>query len=249
MKKQAMEQYTYDILYQIEETHWWFVGRRHIILEQIGRFYHDQTGLDLLDIGCGTGIFMSSLKQYGHVIGLDLSPDALSFCKQRDSLCLVRGNGFSLPFTEKSFDFVTANDLLEHLDDDITSLREWLRVLKQGGRAFVFVPAYQFLWSLQDKISYHKRRYTLKQLSERIERAGFVLEWISYANMLLFPIIFAGRQALKLLQLVKDVKTENTLHPRWTNGLLTRIFCTEAFLLRRVRFPFGVSIMAVCRKP
>jgi ubiquinone/menaquinone biosynthesis C-methylase UbiE len=244
-----MEQYMYDVLYQIEETHWWYVGRRSLILDQIARFCQEQKELRLLDIGCGAGIFMKYLEQYGEVIGLDSSSDALHFCRQRNFSQLVRGEGLSLPFSENTFDILTANDLLEHLEDDTASLREFLRVLKSGGRLFLFVPAYQFLWSLQDEISHHKRRYTTRQLSRIIDAAGFKLESITYANTLLFPIIFAGRQVLKVLKHFKDIRTENDLHPGWANKLLANIFCLEVPILRRMRLPFGVSIIAVCQKP
>lgn len=243
-----MEQYTYEILYQVEENHWWFVGRRNVILDQIACFYQGQKNLRLLDIGCGTGIFVKSLSQYGEAIGLDISSDGLHFCQQRKIFQLVQGDGFSLPFSSDTFDILTANDLLEHIDDDTASLQEFLRVLKPGGRLFIFVPAFQFLWSLQDDISHHKRRYTSRQLSKTIEAAGFKLERITYANMLLFPVILAGRQALKVLRQFKEIKTENDLHPGWVNPFLTKIFCSELFLLRRMNFPFGVSLIAVCQK-
>ncbi len=244
-----MEQYTYDILYQVEETHWWYVGRRNVILDQIARFYQGHKKLRLLDIGCGAGIFMKYLEPYGEVIGLDISSDALRFCQQRDFSHLIRGEGGALPFFENTFDILTANDLLEHLDNDIAGLQEFRRVLKSDGRLFLFVPAYQFLWSLQDEISHHKRRYTRRQLSCIINAAGFKLERITYANTLLFSVIFVGRQVLKILRHIKDIKTENNLHPGWSNKLLTSIFCLEIPILRRMRLPFGVSIIAVCQKP
>jgi hypothetical protein len=113
----------------------------------------------------------------------------------------------------------------------------------------VFVPAFQFLWSLQDEISFHKRRYTASQLLSVMEEAGFVVERLTYANTLLFPVVWAGRQILKILRRVKNVDTENTLHPSWANPILTHIFRLEVPLLRYLRFPFGVSLLAVCRRP
>jgi SAM-dependent methyltransferase len=244
-----MERFMYDMLYRIEETHWWYVGRRRLLLDQIVACYSGQRHLRVLDIGCGTGIFMRSLQSYGTVFGLDLAADALRFCQQRQLVQLVQGDGASLPFYANTFDLVTANDLLEHLDDDRASLQEFRRVLKPGGRAVIFVPAYQFLWSLQDEISHHKRRYTLPQLSGIVQEAGLTPEKITCANMLLFPLIFTGRQVLKVLRRFLPIRSENDVHPRWTNALLMTIFGCEVPLLRHNRFPFGVSLLAVCRKP
>ena len=239
----------YDVLYQIEETHRWYVGRRNVILDQIARFYQGHKELRLLDIGCGAGIFMRYLELYGEVTGVDISSNALHFCQQRNFSQLIQGDGLFLPFSENIFDILTANDLLEHLENDEAGLCEFLRVLKSGGRLFLFVPAYQFLWSLQDEISHHKRRYTSRQLSCIIDGAGFKLERITYTNTLLFPVILAGRQVLKILKYIKDIKTENDLHPGWANKFLADIFCLEVPILRRTRLPFGVSIIAVCQKP
>jgi SAM-dependent methyltransferase len=244
-----MEHYTYHILYEVEESHWWFVGRRSLILDQIARYYEGQKNLLMLDIGCGCGIFMKHLTRYGEVVGVDRSAEALHFCQQRGISYLLQGDAATLPFSPNTFDLLTANDLLEHLDDDITSLRGFFALLKPGGRLFVFVPAYQFLWSLQDEISHHKRRYTKRQITQVITSAGFIPEYMTYANTFLFPVVLVGRQVLKILRHFRDVETENKLHPRWSNALLMRIFCLERPLLRRLSLPFGVSLLAVCRKP
>lgn len=243
-----MEPYTYEILYRTEESHWWFVGRRRLILDQIARFCEGRHDLRSLDLGCGTGIFLESLARHGEAIGLDFSDDALAFCRERGLRRLVRADGTAMPFSDASFDLVTANDLVEHLEDDAAAVREFHRVLKPGGRAVIFVPAFTFLWSLQDEISHHRRRYTVPRLASVIEAAGLELERITYANMLLFPVIYAGRQALKALRRFKEVRTENDLHPGWSNGILRTIFGWEVPLLRRMNLPFGVSILAVCRK-
>jgi SAM-dependent methyltransferase len=243
-----MERYAYELMHQVEATHWWFVGRRTLILDQVAQRYRGQANLRLLDVGCGTGIFADSLNPYGQVTGLDLSPEALKFCRRRGSADFVQGDAVAIPFRDNTFDVITANDLVEHLEDDLGGLREFGRVLKPRGRAFIFVPAYQFLWSLQDEISHHKRRYTAGELTRVIGRSGLCVDRITYANTLLFPVVWGGRQALKVVRRFKPVQTENDLHPQAANGVLAAIFKCEAPLLRRVRFPFGVSILAVCQK-
>ncbi|HEY3174662.1 MAG TPA: class I SAM-dependent methyltransferase [Candidatus Polarisedimenticolia bacterium] len=243
-----MERYTYEILYRTEESHWWFAGRRRLILDQIARCCEGRRDLRSLDLGCGTGIFLESLARYGEPVGLDVSEDALAFCRERRLTRLVRADGSLIPFADESFDLLTANDLIEHLEDDAAALSEFRRVLKPGGRAIVFVPAFGFLWSLQDEISHHRRRYTVPRLARAIGEAGLEVERITYANTLLFPVIFAGRQALKVMRRFREVRTENDLHPGWSNGILKTIFGWEAPLLRRMDLPFGVSILAVCRK-
>jgi len=245
-----MEQQLYENTYRSEQSHWWFVGRRALVFDQLAQAYTGRTDLRILDVGCGTGLNMKYLAQYGAVTGVDLSSTALQFSRQRGETRLIKAPIEHLPFAENTFDLVTALDIIEHLDDDWAALREIARVLKPGGRAVVLVPAYMFLWSLQDEISSHRRRYVLKQLRAVVAASGLTVERATYANTLLFPVIYAGRMVLKVQRRMNPrIENENGLHPGWSNGLLTNIFKAEAPLLRRVNAPFGVSILALAKKP
>lgn len=244
-----MEQQLYENTYRSEQSHWWFVGRRTLIFDQIDRAYHDRTDLQILDVGCGTGLNMKYLARYGQVTGADLSSTALNFCRVRGHTRLIKSPIERLPFSDNTFDLVTALDIIEHLDDDLAGLKEIQRVLKPGGRVFILVPAYKFLWSLQDEISSHRRRYITRQLRAVIMGSGLRVERMTYANTLLFPVVFGGRIALKVRRRYDtSIENENGLHPGWSNEILKTIFQAEAPLLRHVNAPFGVSILAVGEK-
>lgn len=244
-----MEYQLYENTYRSEQSHWWFVGRRTLLLDQLEQMYGGRDDLRILDVGCGTGLNMHYLSKYGEVTGADASPAGLSFARERGHQSLVMAPIEHLPFEDNTFDLVTALDVMEHLDDDLAGFREIERVLKPGGRALVLVPAYMFLWSLQDEVSHHRRRYVARRLREVIERSGLQVQRITYANTFLFPIIFIGRLTLKVVRRYKpEIENENALHPGWSNGLLRTIFQAEAPLLRRVNAPFGVSIMAIASK-
>lgn len=244
-----MENQLYENTYRSEQSHWWFVGRRTIIFDQIKQLYSRRTDLRIMDVGCGTGLNMKSLVGYGEVTGVDLSSVALEFCRTRGHTRLVRAPIERLPFADNSFDLVTALDIIEHLDDDVAGLREIQRVLKPGGRAFILVPAYRFLWSLQDEVSSHRRRYVRTQLRAALQCSGLEVERATYANTLLFPVIFSGRMALKVVRRYNtSLQNENGLHPGWSNEILKAIFKAEAPLLRKIDAPFGVSILAIAKK-
>ena len=244
-----MDLHTYEILYRIEETHWWHAARRQIVLDWIRHRYADRADLTILDAGCGTGLLLHELSSLGAVEGVDISEEALDYCRQRGLTNVRRADANQLPFAAGSFDVVTALDVLEHLDDDGGALREWRRVLKPGGRVFLFVPAHRWLWSLQDEVSHHRRRYTDASLRAAIEGAGLTVERQSYVSTFLLPAIFLGRQWLKVTLRFRDVDTENDLHPAWANGILKRVFLSEIPILRRMNMPFGASLIAVARKP
>jgi len=246
----TMEYQLYENTYRSEQSHWWFVGRRTLVLDQIEQLYGDRDDLQILDVGCGTGLNMHYLAKYGEVTGADLSPAGLSFARERGHERLVMAPIEQLPFDDNSFDLVTALDVMEHLDDDLAGFREIQRVLRPGGRALVLVPAYKFLWSLQDEVSHHRRRYVAGGLRRVMEQSGLQIQRLTYANTFLFPVIFGGRMALKLIRRYRpEIQNENALHPGWSNGLLRTVFQAEAPLLRKVDFPFGVSILAIAMKP
>lgn len=243
-----MDLHTYEILFRIEENHWWHAARRNIVIDWIVQRYDSRTDLAVLDAGCGTGLLLQQIAHFGRVEGVDISDEALDFCRKRGLTNVRKADVTNLPFEDQSFDFITALDVIEHLDDDVQALREWRRVLKPGGRVFIFVPAHRWLWSLQDEISHHRRRYTKATLRRTIADSGLGIDRMSYVSTLMFPVIFVGRQWLKIRLKFSEVDSENNLHPAWSNGILRRIFEAEIPLLRRSNMPMGASLLCVAEK-
>jgi SAM-dependent methyltransferase len=273
---QEMQQHTYAIMDRVEDSHWWFVGRR-AILESFLRQIVDkassppykggvdaalggrggslsaaetnatatQGGLRILDVGCGTGANLEMLSQFGNAEGVDVSDEALEFCRKK-GLTVQKGLAETLPYADETFDITTALDVIEHLDDDIAGLREMHRVTKTGGYSLFFVPAFMWLWGVQDDISHHRIRYTRKQITERIEKAGFRVERATYANFTFFPPILAGRLFMKVTGIKPE--SENNVNISALNGVFGKLFSAESLWLKRLNFPFGVSIVVVARK-
>ena len=244
-----MDLHTYEILYRSEATHWWLAARRNIVLDSIRQSYPGRHDLHFLDAGCGTGLMLQELLPLGTAEGVDISDEALQFCRRRGLENVRNADLLDLPFAAERFDVVTALDVLEHLDDDAGALREFGRVLKPGGRVFVFAPAHRWLWSLQDEVSHHRRRYVARTLRDAVSKAGLVIERLTYVSTLLLPVIFLGRQWLKVRRRFREFDTENDLHPQWSNGILRSIFQFEIPILRRTDLPFGASLLCVARKP
>jgi SAM-dependent methyltransferase len=246
---QEMQQHTYAIMDRVEDSHWWFVGRRAILetfLRQIaGQIRDSQSAIRILDVGCGTGANLEMLSQFGSAEGVDVSDDALEFCRKK-GLKVRKGLAETLPYPDETFDISTALDVIEHLDDDIAGLREMHRVTKNGGYSLIFVPAFMWLWGVQDDISNHRIRYTKSQIVERVEKAGFKVERATYANFTFFAPILGGRTLMKLT----DVKpeSENNVNISALNGIFGKIFSAERFWLKNLNFPFGVSIVIVAKK-
>jgi SAM-dependent methyltransferase len=151
-----------------------------------------------------------------------------------------------LPYADGAFDVTTALDVVEHLDDDIAGLKEMFRVTKSGGYALIFVPAFMWLWGVQDDISHHRIRYTKSQIIERLEKAGYSIERATYANWTFFAPILAGRTLMKLTGIKPE--SENNVNVSALNRVFGRLFSSERFWLKNFNFPFGVSIVVVAKK-
>ena len=245
---QEMQPHTYPIMYRVEGSHWWFVGRRRILASFVQRILTD---LDtptprILDVGCGTGANLEMLGNFGEAEGVDVSAEALDFCQTRGLKNVKQGEAERLPYEDRTFDLVTGLDVVEHLDDDVAGLREMRRVLRPGGRALLFVPAFMFLWGVQDDISNHRRRYTRTSLKEVVKQAGLEVEHSTYANITFFIPILLGRLFMRLTGL--RPASENNLTVGFMNGVLGRVLGAEASLLSHMNFPFGVSIICVAQR-
>ena len=245
---QQMQQHTYSIMYQIEGHHWWFAGRRRIITGFIERIFAGRHGErpHILDVGCGTGANLEMLGEFGDAEGVDVSTDALSFCRQRGLDSVRLGEAEKLPYPDASFDIVMMISVLEHLDDDLAGLQEMRRVLKPGGRALLFVPAFMFLWGVQDDVSHHRRRYRMRQLKETVRKAGFEIERATFANITFFLPTLVGRLLMRLTRL--RPASENNLTISVLNKPLGMILGAEDFWLRHLNLPIGVSAICVARR-
>lgn len=244
-----MQQHTYAIMNRVEDSHWWYVGRRLILESFLKQIVQNPKSKiknpKILDVGCGTGGNLEMLAKFGSAEGVDVSDDALEFCR-RKGLKAHKGLAESLPFADESFDVVTALDVVEHLDDDIAGLSEMYRVLRTGGKTLIFVPAFMWLWGVQDDVSNHRIRYTKAQITKRLKQAGFEIERATYANISFFAPILAGRTLMKITGIKPE--SENNVNVSALNGVFGKLFGAERFFLKNFNFPFGVSIVIVAKK-
>ena len=121
----------------------------------------------ILDIGCSSGIFLKDLERLGfkieNLFGIDISEKAIANCKSNGIQNAFVMDAQNITLLEK-FDIIIASDCLEHLQDDIKAINNWKSLLKNGGLMYVFVPAFQSLWSYHDEVNKHFRRYTKIEL-------------------------------------------------------------------------------------
>jgi ubiquinone/menaquinone biosynthesis C-methylase UbiE len=246
-----MEKDEYRIMHDIEQTYWWFVGKQFLVRRILQRLPLNKRRQDrILDIGCGTGIILKLLENFGVSYGAECSPEAIQFLRHRGLNLIVRSDvDQSVPFKDNTFSAITCLDVLEHLDNDFKLLKEMGRVCKPGGHVILTVPAFEILWSSHDIALRHKRRYTRKAMLERTGGLGYRVMKASYYNTILFLPVLIVRKLRGFSGSKKHARSDFFLPiPNWLNTLLSSLFVFEICCLRFLNFFFGVSLLFVLQK-
>ena len=222
-------------------THWWFLGRKHLLRALLGRM--DGKDAVILDAGCGAGVAEDALSDLGTVIGIDIAPEALAgrAPTSPERLCLASVD--PAPFRDCSFDLVVALDILEHIEDDAAVLREFHRICKPGGMLLITVPAYNWIRSAHDDALGHYRRYSARQVAGLMRGAGFRLSKVSYAVTAPFPAAVVFRLLRRLIG--SKGGSDLSEAPRVVNRILTAVMRIEAAILKHINLPFGLSVVAI----
>jgi SAM-dependent methyltransferase len=182
------------------------------------------------------------------VTGLDISSHALDFCTERGCKEVGRASVMALPFKDERFDLVTSFDILyfEGIHDE-TALGETARVLRPGGRLLIRVPAFDWLRGTHDVKVSTAHRYTSKELALKLAKSGLEIEFMSYANMILFPLALLKRFAEKW-RLAPQQDSDIAVNLGAFSGLLKGCLVLESRLIPWLRLPFGLSVVAVAKK-
>jgi SAM-dependent methyltransferase len=238
---------SFELLARVEERSFWFRARNELIAWAFSRYFPDAASF--FEIGCGTGFVLRGLHERhpGLVLaggepltgGLDVARSRLP------DVPLYRVDGTNLPF-EDEFDVVGAFDVLEHVEEDAAMLRELRRAVKPGGGLLVTVPQHPRLWSAVDDYSRHVRRYSRRELVEKLSRAGFLpVRATSFVSVLL-PLLLLSRRKKKPDQ-PYDPESEYRL-PAKVDAALERVLGAERALIRAgLSLPAGGSLLVVAR--
>jgi SAM-dependent methyltransferase len=242
-----MDAQVYERMAEQDSRHWWFVARRRILEAVIERVIRPGTGARILELGCGTGHNLAMLAKFGDVQASELDDHARALASERLGRTVEAS---ALPdlsaFDADSFDLIALLDVLEHVEDDRAALSAIRSRLKPGGQLLVTVPGNPWMWSAHDVQHHHHRRYRKSELRDLALAAGYEIKVISPFNTLLFPLVAAARIAGRISG---REMADDGLPPRPVNALLRSIFALEAPMVGRVPFPFGVSLLAVLRRP
>ena len=240
-------------MFVLEDTYWWFVARRRLILRLLRRFLRENGERVLLDLGCGTGATLPELAKMGQVVGCEPSEFALGLCRRRDAGDLIASFGERLALRPQSISGAVMADVLEHVERDDVALQEVRRVLRPGAPVVISVPAHRALWTRRDEALGHYRRYGRRELLEKVRAAGLDVVYVTSALWLLFPTVLLVRIA----QRVRERRGPSADPPQvdipavsaTANRLLIALHDVENWLASRVALPWGASLLVVARRP
>jgi SAM-dependent methyltransferase len=233
----------------VEDSSFWFAHRNRCIIEVLKRF--PPAGL-ILDVGGGNGFVALAIEKAGwHVALVEPGVQGALNAQTRGLSTVINSTFGNAGFKKGSIPAVGLFDVVEHIQDDLAFLKSIRSTLTRSGRLYLTVPAFNFLWSQDDVVAGHFRRYSSRTISRTVTQAGFRVDFLTY---IFFPLpvpIFLLRALPTKAGLRKFIdwdkekdshKNPGGLSVRWINKALS----IEADVLRRGHsIPFGGSIMVV----
>lgn len=247
---------SFSRLWDVESKNFWFISRNKLILYFLKKFVGDEQK-NFLEIGCGTGFVLSGIASEFPEFQLaasDAFVEGLSFASQRvPRASFLQMDARNIPFYDE-FDVVGAFDVLEHIDDDVSVISEVRNALRAGGYFVATVPQHMWLWSRQDELACHVRRYSPGELEKKLEAAGFCIkESVSFVGLLL-PLMWISRKMMQKSGNDNQDKQEDADMREFSisaplNRLLTWILTAERAAIKLgMRLPWGGSRLVVACK-
>jgi SAM-dependent methyltransferase len=222
-------------------NHWYYRSKA----EAVERCLRGVAFDTVLDVGAGSGYFSRHLlARSGAQAAYCVDPNYAR--EWQESVC-----GKPLVFRRDTgtvgANLVLLMDVMEHVDDDVALLREYMRKSLPAANFLISVPAFQWLWSAHDDFLGHRRRYTLPQLENVVRAAGLEVVSGSYFYGAIFPIAAAVRFFRRSRPQDAPASSDLRRHSRLVNSALYALCHGELTLMPHNR-AFGLSVFCLARR-
>src|ERR1700737_3873442 len=236
----------YATMFRVEETHWWYKALHRLIFQTLEAELPNWREKEIVDVGGGTGAILKQLGNPEKKAGIDLAPEAISFCRQRGLNNVRQGDIRALPFADASFDAVICSSVLYHewVSDVGEAVQEMHRILRPGGALLINVPAFPFLHSAHDEAVMTARRFRKREIRQLLQKQNFKIRRLTYWTTFLFPLAIAAR-TLGGSKMGRDFETAGAC---FSQRVFSGIMALELRLLRNISLPVGVALLAVARR-
>jgi SAM-dependent methyltransferase len=254
-----MDRSHFEVVADVDQRHWWFLGRRRILRDVLASVLPPDRNATVIDVGCGTGANIAALADSYGCIGIDTSQDAIDFARERfEHVQFICGRApQDLGAAASSASAMLLMDVLEHVEDDRAVLAPLIESLKPGAIMLITVPADMRLWSAHDEGVLHHRRYNEAMLRSLWRSLPVELVALTHFCARLYPLALLRRV---MGQVRKRFRPPTDEWDMWVpmqpmNWLLERTLAGERGRLvdvvrgnRREGYAYGVSLMAVLRR-
>lgn len=237
--------------FAVEDSSFWFQHRNDVIVDAVRRF---PPGGFIADIGGGNGFVSLGLQRAGfESIVIEPGAEGVRNARSRGLNPVVQATLQDARFLPASLPAAGMFDVLEHVQDDVAVLNLLHTLLSPGGRLYVTVPSFQLLWSSEDELAGHHRRYTIGSLSQRLANAAFTTEYATYLfsplplPILLFrslPTRLGWRKTLEPNQITSELRPRGNIAVRALRAVLAR---ERRFIQRGWRIAIGSTCLVVAR--
>ncbi len=210
-------------------------------LDQIAEGEGETPDRQILDVGCGNGLFFDKLQRFGNVAGIE--PDEQLVDPEGPHAGQIHSGFLDASYhPPKPLDWILMLDVLEHMDQPAAALRHARQLLRPGGKLVVTVPAFMLLWTQHDVWNQHRTRYRRRPLVELVEDQGFQVELSRY--FFHWPF-FAKLLVRGVESLIPGTPGPARVPPGFVN-VACRFFSTaEEGMYRWLNLPFGTSLLLV----
>lgn len=246
-----MEVEEYARIAAAEDEHWWYRNTRALAADLLAPRLTDAQ--HILDAGCGPGGNGAWLAQYGALVGVDVSPDALAFVRaRRPRTRPVLGSLEALPFCDGGFDAVMGITVLYAVRDDVRAFAELARVLAPGGVLLLLEPAFESLRREHDLTVHGHRRYQRSELVELARDNGLTVQRSTYAYSFLAPpaAVLGGLERVRhrRASTASMASTDSDVDRRALDRVFAPLARAERRVLSRRDVPFGTSVILVAAR-
>ena len=252
-----MQHEQFQLHADIEQRHWWFVGRRRILCRLVAEVLTPSPETTIVDVGCGTGGNIAALADRYRCVGIDTSVEAVELARRRfPQVRFIAGRApGDLGELAGQARLFLLTDVLEHISDDYAMLSELLAATSPGCYFLLTVPADESLWSGHDESFGHYRRYDRARLEGVWAGLPVTTLLVSHFNSRLLPVVRRVRAWHRRRgRAAGRAGTDFWLPGRPANWLLMHIFASEtgrlaAALHRQTRgYRAGASLVALLRR-
>ena len=244
----------FDLTDENSEKSFWVSSRNRLFKRMVEDHIAPEGKTKFLEVGCGVGGFIQQIAGNDNleITGSEIYLKGLKYAQKKlPDVEFIQFDVTSGTIDEQ-FDIISAFDVIEHIEDDGVALSNINKMLNQNGTFIITVPQHMFLWSRLDEIVNHKRRYSRRELSTKLQENGFTISYASSFLFILFPLMVVSRLFDKGGDNSHSPETE--LEKRVTfSGVLNYLFDSlmridETLIHLGISLPFGGTLLIVAEK-